>query len=286
MKIKEILRELEFNYGTFPRKAIEEAVANKERITPELLRIIEEASQNVQELVYQESYMAHIYAMYLLAQFQEERAYPLIVNFFSIPGEITLDLTGDVVTEDLGRILASVCHGDTSLMKQLVENEDANEYVRDAALKGLLILVAVGEKSREEIIAYYQSLFRGKLERKPSHVWSGLVGYCTDLYPEEVMEDIEQAFEEGLVDEWFIDLEWVRKRLALGKNRALDDLRRDRKNRYIGNTIHEMEWWACFDAPQQRQGVERKGKVGRNDPCPCGSGKKYKHCCLKKDGGR
>ncbi|MBQ2846449.1 MAG: SEC-C domain-containing protein, partial [Firmicutes bacterium] len=20
-------------------------------------------------------------------------------------------------------------------------------------------------------------------------------------------------------------------------------------------------------------------KVGRNDPCPCGSGKKYKHCC-------
>jgi uncharacterized protein YecA (UPF0149 family) len=21
-------------------------------------------------------------------------------------------------------------------------------------------------------------------------------------------------------------------------------------------------------------------KTGRNDPCPCGSGKKYKHCCL------
>lgn len=23
-------------------------------------------------------------------------------------------------------------------------------------------------------------------------------------------------------------------------------------------------------------------KVGRNDPCPCGSGRKYKHCCLGK----
>ncbi|MGB5924788.1 MAG: SEC-C metal-binding domain-containing protein [Dehalococcoidia bacterium] len=22
-------------------------------------------------------------------------------------------------------------------------------------------------------------------------------------------------------------------------------------------------------------------RVGRNDPCPCGSGKKYKHCCGK-----
>jgi len=26
-------------------------------------------------------------------------------------------------------------------------------------------------------------------------------------------------------------------------------------------------------------------KVGRNDPCPCGSGKKYKHCCLRKGRG-
>jgi len=24
-------------------------------------------------------------------------------------------------------------------------------------------------------------------------------------------------------------------------------------------------------------------KIGRNDPCPCGSGKKYKNCCMKKD---
>lgn len=24
-------------------------------------------------------------------------------------------------------------------------------------------------------------------------------------------------------------------------------------------------------------------KVGRNDPCPCGSGKKYKQCCLLKE---
>ena len=27
--------------------------------------------------------------------------------------------------------------------------------------------------------------------------------------------------------------------------------------------------------PQRRESA----KVGRNDPCPCGSGKKYKHCC-------
>ena len=33
----------------------------------------------------------------------------------------------------------------------------------------------------------------------------------------------------------------------------------------------------------KRQPVRKAVKVGRNDPCPCGSGKKYKHCCLGKE---
>ncbi len=33
---------------------------------------------------------------------------------------------------------------------------------------------------------------------------------------------------------------------------------------------------------QKQQTVHRKeAKVGRNEPCPCGSGKKYKKCCGK-----
>ncbi len=46
------------------------------------------------------------------------------------------------------------------------------------------------------------------------------------------------------------------------------------------------------DKPQDISDVERlltprlpttpKIEVGRNEPCPCGSGKKYKRCCMKK----
>jgi hypothetical protein len=28
---------------------------------------------------------------------------------------------------------------------------------------------------------------------------------------------------------------------------------------------------------------DRHGRPGRNDPCPCGSGRKYKRCCLERD---
>lgn len=29
--------------------------------------------------------------------------------------------------------------------------------------------------------------------------------------------------------------------------------------------------------------IARNSRPGRNDPCYCGSGRKYKHCCLEKD---
>jgi uncharacterized protein YecA (UPF0149 family) len=32
--------------------------------------------------------------------------------------------------------------------------------------------------------------------------------------------------------------------------------------------------------PKTRPVVRDTKKIGRNDPCPCGSGKKYKNCCL------
>jgi len=42
--------------------------------------------------------------------------------------------------------------------------------------------------------------------------------------------------------------------------------------RQMGTVVYED------DQPYVRSGK----KIGRNDPCPCGSGKKYKHCCMNK----
>lgn len=53
-------------------------------------------------------YMAHLYAMFLLAQFRETRAYSLVVRFASLQGNLLYSLCGDFITEDLGRVLASV----------------------------------------------------------------------------------------------------------------------------------------------------------------------------------
>jgi hypothetical protein len=277
MDIQEIISRLEYHQGAFPRKAVKEAIANKEQITPILLNILEESTAKIEELLEQDDYMAHIYAMFLLAQFREKRAYPLIVNFFSTPGDISLEVTGDVVTEYLRRILASVCNGDDSLIKQLAENESADEFVRGAAIEALACLVATGDKSREEILQYYKELLQSKLSKQSPFFCAEVVSAATDLYPEEIYEDIKEAFKEGRVDETILDLRFVDQKLAQGKENVLAELR-DKRNGPIGDTIEEMQWWAGFRELPQKQVIKKK-KVGRNEPCPCGSGKKYKKCC-------
>ena len=37
------------------------------------------------------------------------------------------------------------------------------------------------------------------------------------------------------------------------------------------------------DKSVKQQPVRATKKAGPNDPCPCGSGKKYKKCCMQKD---
>ena len=112
---------------------------------------------------------------------------------------------------------------------------------------------------------------------------------CCDLYPQELLQEIEQAYGDGLRDSLHIRFESVRDRLVLGKEETLRRSQEYRKG-LIEDTVAEMSWSASFDegtdtpakalpTTAQQQIVKAK-KIGRNDPCPCGSGKKYKKCCL------
>ncbi|HSO36562.1 MAG TPA: SEC-C metal-binding domain-containing protein, partial [Labilithrix sp.] len=48
----------------------------------------------------------------------------------------------------------------------------------------------------------------------------------------------------------------------------------------LGSHVAELRaYWQS-----KRQVVNAAPKVGRNEPCPCGSGKKHKKCCLAKQG--
>jgi Protein of unknown function (DUF1186)/SEC-C motif len=292
MEASEIVCQFEQANGRFAREAIEAAVANREEVGPELLRILDETVERAAQLDGEGHYIAHLYAMFLLAQFREVRAYPLVIRIASLPGEMLHSLCGDFVTEALGRVMASVCGGELDGIQSVIENKDADKWARGAALSSLVTLVAAGQKSREEIVSYFARLFRGKLVRKWSHVWDSLLAYASDLYPLELIDDIERAYQEGLVDPGYVGWDEIKCDMALGKDRVLARLAGDPHHTLVEDTAREMQWWSCFRdddrnrtiiAPEALINVPQfhrpSPKTGRNDPCPCGSGKKYKKCC-------
>jgi hypothetical protein len=250
----------------------------------------------------QGDYMAHLYAMFLLAQFREPRAYPLVVRLALLPGDLQYSFCGDFITSDLGQVLASVCGGELDGIQSVIENEDADQWARGAALSSLVTLVAAGQKTREEIVMYFACLLRGKLARQWSHVWDELVSCSSEIYPEELIDDIQRAYKERLVDPGYIGFDDVQRDLTMGKDRVLARLADNPHRRLVADTIQEMGWWACFrdKRPSRVEGAAQASakskltalttrafapikkttpKIGRNEPCTCGSGKKYKKCC-------
>jgi SEC-C motif-containing protein len=52
--------------------------------------------------------------------------------------------------------------------------------------------------------------------------------------------------------------------------------------REVSDFVFEDGQWFYVDGKQLKGEPVKSDKVGRNEPCPCGSGKKYKKCCANK----
>ncbi|MEZ5314687.1 MAG: DUF1186 domain-containing protein [Chlamydiales bacterium] len=242
MNLAHIIEDLAYDMGgEFPRDAIEAAIAKRKQITPHLLMILEDAIYRIDEIIEDDNYQGHLYAMYLLAQFREEKAYPLIIELFSYPGEIPHAIAGDVLTEDLSRILASVCGKNIDPLKKMIENPSINEYVRAACQACLVTLVGCGFINRKEVIEYFRALFHEKLEKHPSFVWDHLIVSSCSLYPEEIFDEIKRAFDRNLINKAFISIEDVVTTLGEEKQRHLFQLFHDAE--LIDDTVAEMEKW-------------------------------------------
>lgn len=303
--LPDFLQPLQYLTQPFPREAVEAAVERREESTPYLLDALEKADAyfdgNVLPSV---DYMLPIFAMHLLAQFRETRAYPLIVRLFRRPEHE--EVTGELSTSSLAQLLASVCGGDLGPIKSLVEEPGLDEWVRGSALESLGVLADAGQLPREDLSAYLGTLFAGKLEREPNHVWNSVTAVCMDARLTEHLESIRQLYRDQIADETYMGLEEVETEIVLppGESPYPQSLL---PKGLIDSAVTEMEWWDCFrvrtpeEKEKERLAAEREDdlfaslegkssvplgtyvrespKVGRNDPCPCGNGRKFKKCC-------
>ncbi len=85
----------------------------------------------------------------------------------------------------------------------------------------------------------------------------------------------EEGYEMFLATSDAIREETVR-RLFLAQLRPQQEIKREKVAKETGTA-------AATNAEVKKAPVRKDKKAGPNDPCPCGSGKKYKKCCMQKD---
>ena len=159
--------------------------------------------------------------------------------------------------------------------------------------------IAYNEKANQgDLQRFWQRYFlleKGvyeKLLTNPDEVVQGTVKELAEKYNLSVMEMtgfldgindslIEQNPIETMEEDTHVSLAFDKKRLYMNMVDAKADW------------LYELPMWDnIFDKETKRElYLEQKKsgtvivgkKVGRNDPCPCGSGKKYKKCCMNKE---
>ena len=148
--------------------------------------------------------------------------------------------------------------------------------------------VAYNEKAdRGELQRFWQRYFlleKGvyeKLLTNPDEKVEGTVKELADKYGLSIMDmtgfldGINETMEEDTKVSLVFDKEKLYKNMVDAKADWLYELP-------MWNDIFDPETKKRLYLEQKKSGTVIVGKkVGRNDPCPCGSGKKYKFCCGK-----
>jgi hypothetical protein len=246
------------------------------------------------------------------------KALPLVERIFHLPYETLDALLEDCLIDDLGRIAASVCEEGSDLLQRIVVDASVCHEARLSAIHGINTLVAAGHLSRLEALEFYGKLLENDVlssfDEDPSGTCVSIISRANRLAPVEIETQIRNAFDSGRMEEGWIDWEDVKKAIETGWNPDDPDFKHDHEP--MSDVIKEIGSWGCFGPHARSAGaagdvdlvgseegarfnaMDRTGfapleearpptkrtapKVGRNDPCPCGSGNKYKRCCLKK----
>jgi hypothetical protein len=261
-----------------PREALESADGHRSVLVEPLLRAIEGALGHPSSASPEEATLFS-YALYLLARWREPRAYPYVVRWLSLSGEAPFHIAGDVVTQDGGRILAAVCNGDLEPIKALVLDRSANQGGRGAGVSALALLAAWAEVPHESIVALFLWLAREGLEREPGQVWNNLAVGSANIEALPLFPELRRAYADGLIEPEFIDPSELDEIESAPRGSVVEQTREQYPP--IDDVVEATAWWGRSRSPRSVavEPYRAPPRVGRNEPCPCGSGKKFKKCC-------
>lgn len=294
--IQKAIEEITYTTKRFPKEPFAVIQAHAEEAIPYLRKAIEKAIVEKGDL--EKEYQLHFYALFLLAEFRDTKAFELIVELASLPEEVLDCLIGDTVTEGLANILYSTYNGNLELLKKSIWNPKIDDFARSAMLKVIGQLYLDGDLGKDELQEFLNEIIYSE-EEIGEYIYTELITIICHCHFVEMLPQIRLLFQQERIDEtvhgaYDSCVDWMFSYREEGLCSKIDtaadclkgwamfekdfeDTEKSKKDR--------KEFEKLLREMTRQTTQEKVVKIGRNDPCPCGSGKKYKKCCMNKPKG-
>jgi hypothetical protein len=229
--------------------------------------------------------------VYVLGGARDTEACQPLLRLLRLPDAELYHFLGGALTDGMTRIIASVFDGNVDALFALIADRSADPFARTDALDAATFLTWKGSILRDRMAHFLESFHMDKLAADQDLVlvsWMNAVALLG-------LRDLAPLVHGSLADGQFCD--WLDRG-------EFDDLLAEAEQRpddasrfagfgigYIEDVVDALAW--SDDAEIDEDAFEARclfspaepirnpwRHVGRNDPCPCGSGLKAKRCCL------
>jgi hypothetical protein len=284
---QQMLRRIEYPPQPFPAADGRLVAANHDRFRPALLDMVRGMlDPHVKQAVIDDrhNYMGYAAAMYILAGARDQALLPLLLRVTIDPGLARFHLRNERWL-DLPRILATVTQQDLAPIINLTAWPQLPGASRGLILKTLAILFLWKRTSRESVVQALRQTFEAVIPASDLDLWDVVLYVCYTVHPHEVMGHLRRQMSSAVCRGLGVNraalenlnLMPITKVAADARSGAADPIRGWEDFAEIGlegGSTREEEGDISEVSP-----IHAAPKTGRNDPCPCGSGRKFKKCC-------
>jgi uncharacterized protein DUF1186/SEC-C motif-containing protein len=279
-----------------PVEAIHAAEADRPAMVPPFLQAIETFISATSEERAKPSPIFFIF--HLLGSWREKSAYRPLARLLRCPAEDVEAVLGDANTETSSQVMAAVFDGDPQPLYDIILDPQADAFVRWGMCDALALVTLQGELPRAEAARFLAACFTELKTDPGSPVWEGWQSAIAALGLTQLRPQVKEAFERGWIDTFGQSLKDFEEDLNATLKCPDAPAWYLEQHPPLGDIVENLSTWAFSSQPDQdtEPGTYREHSsvwddtpgqafnpfknVGRNDPCPCGSGKKFKKCCL------
>jgi hypothetical protein len=287
--------------GVLPAAALNSASEQWADCWPLIKANMYECSKNLTSLSEEQDNLL-FYGVLLATQQREYDAYPLLMTIFDNDDDFDSDLErifGDVITTLLQSIFYILSKDDYEQLNKLICSPLSGRFIKATAIDAIAAKHESGKLARGRLVALVRHWLNAVVSSETEVTECFLSTVCIlciehDLH-EFKQELIDLAHRDKLDPQWISPMEiedWKPTGFgSLASGSVKDEF----------NVVAEMSNWAGFNGDYMPDaedddwiGLEADDwedyepsvpyiappKIGRNEPCICGSGKKYKKCCL------